>query len=346
MTSNAILNAREAIKKDFQSYDNSFRVKKSSLKSILQDIDNNTSISDSEIKRKFGIWFNLAMLQSRRKSTSLAEYLESMKNSLAIELDMYKSTYSTVYKVDDKFLDWWTLQPHEDDTDKELSWFSKDSDMQLLEYNGVVYSLQMSSDSCVIRVLSEYNVSAKLNYEYSCSLDDTWDRCNLMCGNQSCPHYKASTGKAYNDGAKEVFCSLGDLQKCHYCDEIGIAEPMIVKMLFEGIAYTMRHREVSTSSSSNRDDYEHLPKLEREDDVIVYFGVVSPKKPLPFKKVEPSVFPESHASPREHYRRGGERRAYTRKDGTKVRATTVKGTVVNKGHNKTTYTFKERRSEK
>ena len=59
-------------------------------------------------------------------------------------------------------------------------------------------------------------------------------------------------------------------------------------------------------------------------------------------KVE-KVFPDSHASPREQYRRGSERKAYTRKDGTKVRATTVKGTIVNKGHIKTSYVLKERK---
>lgn len=112
-------------------------------------------------------------------------------------------------------------------------------------------------------------------------------------------------------------CSLSDLQKCGQCE------------------------------SSGRNDYEHLPKPERVNDIIVYFGGVVEHKPLPFLKVSDmkseKVFPDSHASPREHYRRGSTRKAYTRSDGTKVRATTVKGTVVNKGHTKVNYTLKERK---
>lgn len=58
-----------------------------------------------------------------------------------------------------------------------------------------------------------------------------------------------------------------------------------------------------------------------------------------------SPFPESHASPREHIRRGGKRKAYTRKDGVSVKATTFKSTVVNKGHTKTSYRLKDRENK-
>ena len=109
----------------------------------------------------------------------------------------------------------------------------------------------------------------------------------------------------------------------------------------------MKNRSSTANESSSRNDYEHLPKPERVDDVTVYFGGIVQHKPLPFLKVSDmkveKVFPDSHASPREHYRRGSERKAYTRKDGTKVRATTVKGTIVNKGHTKTSYVLKERK---
>lgn len=49
MISDAILNVREAIRKEFKAYDNSFKVKKPTLCSILQSIDNDTSIEDSSI---------------------------------------------------------------------------------------------------------------------------------------------------------------------------------------------------------------------------------------------------------------------------------------------------------
>lgn len=345
MISDVILNARQAIRKDFSSYDNSFKIKKVKIISILNDIDNNTSIEDSEITRKFNIWYNLAMLYAKRVSPSLVNWLDNARFTISECLEIYKSTYSTVYKVDKNFEDWWMEQPHEYDTEYHHSWFTENEPV-LLEYSGVVYVFKRSDSKYVIRILNKYDDSVALNYEYTASLDGVMDKCALHCNNVDCPHYKSSLGKVYNDSAKEVFCSLEDLRKCGQCEKANVIHPFIVSELFNGIAYTMKYREVNATESKSRDDYEHLPKPERVDDVIVYFGGVSEHKPLPFLKVSDmkveKVFPDSHASPREHYRRGSERRAYTRKDGTKVRATTVKGTIVNKGHTKTTYTFKER----
>lgn len=69
-------------------------------------------------------------------------------------------------------------------------------------------------------------------------------------------------------------CSLSDLQKCGQCEVAGIAHPFIVEELFNGIAYTMKNRSSVPCESSGRNDYEHLPKPERVDDIIVYFGGV------------------------------------------------------------------------
>lgn len=62
MISDAILNVREAIRKEFKAYDNSFKVKKPTLCSILQSIDNDTSIEDSSISFNYNLWYNMAML--------------------------------------------------------------------------------------------------------------------------------------------------------------------------------------------------------------------------------------------------------------------------------------------
>lgn len=346
MANDAILNARQAIRKDFSSYDSSFKIKKMKIVSILNDIDSNTSIEDSEITRKFNIWYNLAMLYAKRVSPSLVSWLDNSRYVISECLEIYKSTYSTIYKVDENFEDWWMGQPHEFDFEHHYSWYAEKEPV-LLEYKGVVYVFKRSDSKYIIRILNKYDDSIALNYEYTVTLDGVTDKWELHCNNVNCPHYKSSMGKVYNDGAKAVFCSLEDLQKCGQCEKANVVHPLIVSELFNGIAYTMEYRTSNASDSKSRDDYEHLPKQERVDDVIVYFGGVVEHKPLPFLKVSDmeveKVFPDSHASPREHYRRGSERRAYTRKDGTKVKATTVKGTIVNKGHTKTSYVLKERK---
>lgn len=346
MVSKAILNVREAVQHEFKAYDNSFKVKKPTLCSILQSIDADTSIDDSVILHNYNIWYNLAMFSARKKSSSLVNYLNSVQYNISEMLSYYRATYSTIYKVDDSFKDWWFNQPHEKDEDVHYFWFEEKTPV-LIEYAGVVYLFKRDNTDFVIRVLTDYKSSACLNYEYSSSLNETVNTCKILCNNKDCPHYKSSVRRAYDDGVKEVICSLSDLQKCGQCEVAGITHPFIVEELFNGIAYTMKNRESYATGSSSRDDYEHLPKPERVDDVIVYFGGVVEHKPLPFLKVSDmkteKVFPDSHASPREHYRRGSERKAYTRKDGTKVRATTVKGTIVNKGHTKTSYVLKERK---
>lgn len=105
MANDAILNARQAIRKDFSSYDNSFKIKKMKIISILNDIDSNTSIEDSEITRKFNIWYNLAMLYAKRVSPSLVSWLDNSRYVISECLEIYKSTYSTIYKVDENFED-------------------------------------------------------------------------------------------------------------------------------------------------------------------------------------------------------------------------------------------------
>jgi hypothetical protein len=106
MTNDAILNARSAIWKEFKAFDNSFKVKKPTLCSILQSIDNDTSIEDSIILHNYNLWYNLVMLTAQKKSASLANYLKSVQYQISEELAYYQATYSTVYKVDDSFKDW------------------------------------------------------------------------------------------------------------------------------------------------------------------------------------------------------------------------------------------------
>lgn len=145
----------------------------------------------------------------------------------------------------------------------------------LLEYLGVVYIFERDSKEFSIRILNDYERSAYLNYEYSSALNSSWNECKITCNNTSCPHYKSSVGHIYKDDTREVMC---DLQKCGQCEVAGLVHPFIVEELFNGIAYTMENRSSVPSEGSGRNDYEHLPKPERVDDIIVYFGGVVPAR--------------------------------------------------------------------
>lgn len=64
------------------------------------------------------------MLTAQKKSASLANYLKSVQYQISEELAYYQATYSTVYKVDDSFKNWWFSKPHDKDEDFHYSWFS------------------------------------------------------------------------------------------------------------------------------------------------------------------------------------------------------------------------------
>ena len=346
----AILNARSSIVREFKGFDNSYKVNKNiSLMSLLKDIELNSSISDTEIKRKFNIWYNSACLFAKKKSSSMLSHLTSSVNLLSELLAMYKASFSTIYKADENFLNWWFEKSKEVQTDTklfhaDLSYFIV-GEYFMLEYNDKIYCLYRSETGHIIRVIQKFETS-KFNWEY---VDDSDSfTCTAHCSNTSCPHYKSSNGSVYQDGFKQVFCTLDDMRKCNLANS-GVAHPFDIEFVFEGIGWLMQSREY-ISNSTKRDDYEHLPKPERVDDVVVYFGVAKESKPLPFKSVNEhnetaeSIFPSSHASPREHFRKGGYQPDYVRKDGVKVRGHAYSSTTVNKGHTKTTYVLKERRS--
>lgn len=348
MEKSGVENLRFYIKRYIKGIDNSVKLnKKISLYSVLHKIEDNTSITDDEINKLYSIWFNSALLYARRKSPSLASYLNNQVNIISEFLNAYKLSYSTVYKVDDSLLNWWSERLDLSDPSRITNYY-KAGDDYLMEYNGNIYMLKMRENNFFIRTFGDSGSS--LNYAYENIGNDKGYNIEICCDNKNCPHYKSSVGRTYSDGSKVVMCNLDDLRKCDQCKISGVAHPFDVEFLFEAVAYCLMHREVS-SSSEKRDDYEHLPKPERVDDVVVYFGVKKEKVQLPFLKVddiavEKSPIPNSHASPREHYRSGYKRRAYTRKDGVKVKEAIVGSTIVNKGHTKTTYKFKERENNK
>ena len=67
---------KNEIRATLKSWDNSVKIKgKASLVSILDAMDLDTSISVEGVNKKFSIWYNLAMLNTRSRNKSLYNYL-------------------------------------------------------------------------------------------------------------------------------------------------------------------------------------------------------------------------------------------------------------------------------
>ena len=338
-----------------RGYDNSLKIKGLSLFSILQSIDSNTSITDEEIRQKYSLFYNKTVLTLRRENKpSKIAWLNSNSATILKYLYVYSALSKNIYKVDDNLVDWYKRG-----TDDLKLLDENDLGHFIFIYNDNIYSTDIgTSDNKIGRHLSVSNVynpevvkdNKYISYvfDYATSPSSECSELTVVCNNSDCPRWKQSLANMYTDGAKTVACSLDDCEKCQYFKKCGVLKPKDALTVVKAIYKCMLTREYNSNSSENREDYEHIPLPQREDDVIIYFGEPKRKKSfeeiglVPVSKMGSGIV-SSHASPREHTRRGGSRREYTRKDGVKVRATTFKSTVVNKGNTKTTYKLKERK---
>lgn len=337
-----------------KGYDISLKAKGVTLFSIVQDIERDTSISEEEIRRKYSMFYNKAMLGLRRNNQKAKiEWLNSNNAVIMKHLYIYSKLCSSVYKFDDSLISWYKSNSTEDDWS-----FVNENDLGhfLFSYGDNIYSAEvLGSSSGIGRHISVSNVwnahmdkDVFVTYDFNHeTIPDGKGDIAVLCNNTSCPRWKQSLASPYKDDAKNTNCSIEDCSKCEGFTKCGVLRPMDALFAVLAIYKCMLTREHSTHSHLDEQVYEHIPLPQRVDDVIIYFG--EPKKPkslkdiglVPVSDMKTGII-SSHASPREHHRRGGTRRAYTRKDGVKVKETTFKETIVNKGYDKTTYKLKKR----
>lgn len=360
---------KDTVRNILVGYENSLRVK--GLTDILNKIDVDTSITESAVHRHYNIYFNKAVLALRNRGRlKQAEWLEQETSYILRLLYGYLKMNNSVYKVDDTLLRWF----RSNESNEKLYWELNDIDSgellsrlktldnMLISYKGILYTIEAYGANNSMNVphieiatfgsgiANELGVSFGYNFEDTNSEDEEPQRLiTCVCNNTSCPRYKQSHSQIYNDGAREVICDWKDCSKCSAFKRDGVLSPQDCEDLYKALFVCLNTSKSSTNSGVVK-EYEHIPRPMRTDDVIIYFGDCKDRAKEFADKFavkectkEDNPIVGSHASPREHERRGGVRRAYTRKDGVKVKETTFKSTTVNKGFTKTTYQFKERK---
>ena len=326
---------QEYIKSCIIGYDNSLSSPKAKLSSILDSIDSNPDISNSTIHNQFNLVLRtIGFYLLRKKQQSKAQWLQDSAKEILHMLYVYKCLKQTIIKVDNSLLAWYTSSEY----DNSNNLLDGNEESFIFINNDILYYVDKMSKDLEVSVLFSSPNPGKPGYNILHKSDS--DTLRMLCNNKSCPRWKNAINKAYDDGSKYCSCSIADTQKCGYIHKCGILEPIDALDMTSAIIYCM-HNRTYNANENKRDssEYEHIPRPERLDDVVVYYGF-TPEKHRTLNS-ELSPIPGSHASPREHSRRGGNRRGYYRKDGTYVRPTTFKATTVNKGHTKTSYILKE-----
>lgn len=353
------------IKVRFKSLDNTYKLRgNASFTNILNYIDENKKeAEESKIKKFFSIAYNTAMLRAKG-SESKTNFLESIVDEISHNLTVYELCYNNVYKVDKTFLDW--VQDTDIFGDEYIDRIPK-LDRFLLECNNVMYYCYIENEEdnefvdLFINIVVnnnddlghlDYSVQYRIN-KYEDVATQTMVR-ELHCGNQNCPHYKSSISqeilsknkKVY----KKVFCGKECINnKCNYIEDNGYFDFKHLLHITCGILFC-KYMRVYPKYNTQKKEYEHLPMPMNTEDVVIRLGNIKTSQEIEdfvnqfeFKPCEVGVV-GSHASPRSHTRRGGNRKAFERvRNGKveKVRATTFKSTVVNKHLEPTTYKVKD-----
>ena len=275
----------------------------------------------------------MTLLSLRRKKNGNKQANWLMKNSTLIlrELYLYKKLNSSVIRVDDSLYDWMKEQ--------NIGDYILNNDLSnyyeiLFIYKETLYSVVIHNDNVEIQLL--ICTSEKVpNPSYGLVHKLGVDTLKVICNNSKCPRWTQSFNKPYIDNSKECDCSVSDCQKCGFFEKSNRLEPMKALDFANAILYILSNRE-SKGNSDKREVYEHLPLPQREDDVVIYYGGTVKHREITSSGCDGIV--RSHASPREHIRKGTMR--YNPKTGKKD--IKVRGCVVNKGVTKTSYTLKER----
>ena len=332
-----VLQHQEYIKASIKGYDKSLSCPKGKLYSVIESIDEYPDIANSTIHNQFNLLLRaIGFFLLRKNQKQKAQWLQDSAREILYMLYVYKCLKQSVFKVDDTLLLWYSKVNYAEDI------LNEDFQSFVFLHNDQLYYVDKSDDAVEISLLSSSPKPGRPGYNLLHTINA--DTLRMLCNNKECPRWKNSMNKAFIDESKFCSCTVADTQKCGHIRKCGILEPLESLDMSSAIVCCMNHRAYSDSMNKrDPDEYEHIPKPQREDDVVVYFGFNNIIKESSNNELYP--IPSSHASPREHHRRGGTRRGYYRKDGTWVRPTTFKETTVNKGYTKTNYVLKEKKGE-
>lgn len=362
---------KDKITRELKGYDSSLRLKGNSLVSILNKIDSDTSITDEKIGKLYNIWYNSIVFatNSGRIKRAQAEWIMNNITNIRVLLKTYARLNSSVYHVDESLINWFEKEVPQNGVDDFKDINENDLGFFIFEYRSRIYTVEiypeggdMIESRCImIGLTNDGNEANSCCFSYGCSTSKEYGllkECLLVeCNNTKCPRYKQALGKVYNHDFKDVSCSVEDCDKCGMFSRSNQLSPNDALTVAKAIYKCILHRDNSTNSygSFERKEYEHIPRPQRSDDVVIYFGGNKEERDKKlFEKLSMNSnqggIVDSHASPREHIRHNGSRRETMRynpktgKKDIKVRGCEkVSDCVVNKGNTKTTYKLKERK---
>lgn len=331
--------------------DSSFNLKYNvSFNKVLDLIDNNEIKDSKELKHKLDLIYNRVILTLRRSKNGRARetWLSNYSSDIYDTFFTYFSFNRNFYSLDSEAIEYFLKQDSFEGLDNIY-----DVDF-VMEYRNEIYLVEVKTGNQKISLYIAtpifsntrdkkhvgYRVNAELTVDDEKRLNIKITPILVSCSNSACPRYKQCFSKEeVHNGVtfKEVKCN--DIKSCDFVSE---ANKLPLSVLVESATRLTGYMCNRVYPKYNREtkEYEHIPMPENTGNVKIYLNAKQSDDCIDSQDNGKSGIVGSHASPREHKRRGGTRRGYYRKNGTYVRPTTFKATTVNKGHTKCSYEIK------
>lgn len=331
--------------------DSSFKLKYNvSFNRVLDLIDNNEIKDSKELKNKLDLIYNRVILSLRRSKNGKVreKWLSDSSSDIYDTFFTYFSFDRNFYSVDKEAIEYFLKQDSFTGLDNIY-----DIDF-VMEHNNEIYLVEVKTEDQKISLyiatslFSNTKDKKHVGYRFNAELTvDNENRLNvkitpfhISCSNKDCPRYKQCFSKEMiHNGVvfKETNCD--DIKSCDFVSEAG---KLPLSVCVESATRLMGYmcNRVYPKYNKETKEYEHIPMPENTGNVKIYLRREQDDDDKTNSNENKSKIVGSHASPREHKRRGGTRRGYYRKNGTYVRPTTFKATTVNKGHTKCTYEIK------
>lgn len=353
----------ELCRKDILAIDNACHLKGiNKISYIFKMIDDGEiGIEDTEkLEKEVSKRANYALIIFNKRNKRLKNWLGANldKKGITRIFNTYLRMNQAVVSIDNDTVDQ-VLEKHD---------FTKDGVYENIIWNGIPKTLNFgmnnilyyvgivkSDDKTILKItpfVDETNDMAV--YEYRCEIMEMGSKKNPIvekeyfqceCSNKNCAYYKASLAKEQADGAKEVSCSMSDCEKCQAFKNSSIVSPMRALKIVNVIGYSFKNNYTATRviNEGSKVEYGMLPVRQSDKDVIIYADRVNDNE-IVIRTInrDEDYMPGTHASPREHTRR--EHMRYNPKTG--LRDIHVRGTIVNKGHDKTNYSVRVHKDRK
>lgn len=326
---------------------------------IFKMIDNGEiSIEDNEkLEKEVSKRANYALLVCNKRMKNWLKSSIDRKELVRI-FEAYLRMNQAVVSIDNDTVDQ-VLEKHDFTKDGVYENIIGDGIPKALNFgmNNILYYVGIITDSDkitlkLVPLADETNDMA--TYDYVCEIMEMDSKKNPIvekeyfyceCNNKNCAYYKASLAKEKIDGKKEVSCSMSDCEKCQAFKNSSIVSPMRALKIVNVIGYSFKNNYTATRviNEGSKVEYGMLPVRQSDKDVIVYADRVNDNE-IVVRTInrDEDYMPGTHASPREHTRR--EHMRYNPKTG--LRDIHVRGTIVNKGHDKTNYSVRVHKDRK